>query len=84
MSGRGGGTRRPGPVIRASELGEHAFCGRAWWLRRACGWETRFPERLERGSAAHAAHGRAVAGSSRLALLGAALVAAALLLALLA
>ncbi|MFD3163230.1 hypothetical protein [Herpetosiphon sp. NSE202] len=46
------------PIIRASELGEYDFCARAWWLRRECGWQGRFPERLAQGEVAHQRHGR--------------------------
>lgn len=71
------------PVIRASELGEYDFCARAWWLRRALGWSSRHRERLERGEQAHAAHGRAVAGSGRLMFFGLLLLLAGLALAVL-
>ncbi len=68
------------PIIRASELGDYEFCARAWWLRRALGWQSRYQGRLVRGEQAHAAHGRAVSASSRLVLIGAALIGLALVL----
>ena len=71
------------PIIRASEIGEYEFCARAWWLRREHGWRSRYPERLAQGEQAHAAHGRAVAGSQRMLLIGLALIGLALALALL-
>jgi len=72
------------PIIRASEVGEYVYCARAWWLRRVAGLEPAGRERRERGSALHRRHGRAVAGSRMLVLLGAALAMVAVLLILLA
>ena len=72
------------PIIRASEVGEYVYCARAWWLRRVAGLEPAGRERRERGSALHRRHGRAVAGSRMLVLLGAALALAAVLLMMLA
>lgn len=73
---------RQQPIIRASEIGEYAFCARAWWLQRIQGHPTRHPERLARGIVAHARHGQRVAASRWLLWLGLAclLGAAALLL----
>lgn len=68
------------PIIRASEIGEYEFCARAWWLHHVEGWETRFPERLQRGEVAHTRHGRRVETSRRLLWIGiACLVIAALI-----
>ena len=50
------------PIIRASELGEYVFCARAWWLRRALGWEPEGHARREYGTLLHRRHGRALAG----------------------
>ncbi len=72
------------PIIRASELGDYEFCARAWWLRRALGWRSRYQERLVRGEQAHVVHGRAVAASGRLALVGVALIVLAAVLLVLA
>ncbi len=45
--------------ITASELGDYAYCRRAWWLRavQGLGTEER-SERFERGQARHRAHAR--------------------------
>jgi CRISPR/Cas system-associated exonuclease Cas4 (RecB family) len=71
------------PIIRASEVGEYVYCARAWWLRRVVGLEPDGRERRELGTAMHRRHGRAVAGSRVLVLLGTALVLVAALLILL-
>ncbi len=68
------------PIIRASEVGEYVYCARAWWLRRVVGLEPAGHERREYGTALHQRHGRAVAGSRTLMLLGVALALAALVL----
>lgn len=45
--------------ITASELGDYAYCRRAWWLRAVQGLETdEHSERFERGHARHRAHAR--------------------------
>ena len=71
------------PIIRASEMGEYVYCARAWWLRRVAGLEPAGHERRELGTALHRRHGRAVASSRALVMLGGALALAALLLILL-
>jgi CRISPR/Cas system-associated exonuclease Cas4 (RecB family) len=71
------------PIIRASEVGEYVYCARAWWLRRVAGLEPAGRERRELGTALHRRHGRAVAGSRALVMLGIALALAAALLILL-
>jgi hypothetical protein len=48
------------PVIRASELGQHAYCARSWWLERVQGIPSANVRELASGVAAHRAHGRAV------------------------
>jgi hypothetical protein len=68
------------PIIRASEVGEYVYCARAWWLRRVAGLEPAGHERREYGTALHHRHGRVVAGSRTLLLLGIALALAALVL----
>jgi CRISPR/Cas system-associated exonuclease Cas4 (RecB family) len=71
------------PIIRASEVGEYVYCARAWWLRRVAGLEPAGRERRELGTMLHHRHGRAVAGSRALVMLGIALALAAALLILL-
>lgn len=56
----------PGRVIRASELGQYAYCAKAWWLGSVAGVASTNTEALARGTAAHAAHGRTVWLSSAL------------------
>ena len=63
-------TRQRQPIIRASEVGEYVYCARAWWLRRVMGLEPAGSERRERGTVLHRRHGRAVAGSRALLLIG--------------
>ena len=68
------------PIIRASEVGEYVYCARAWWLRRVAGLEPAGRERREWGTVLHRRHGRAVAGSRALIVVGAALALTAALL----
>lgn len=70
-------------IVRASELGEHAYCARSWWLRHIQGWEPSNRARLERGEANHQRHGTQVALSQRLVWIGLGCLALALVLALL-
>ena len=79
--------RKPGQVIRASELGQYTYCARAWWLGRVLGYRSSNLERLAAGEAAHIRHGQKVVSSRRLqrwayVSLALALLAGALLLAL--
>ena len=59
MSGRGQF------VLRASEVGRYTYCARAWWLQRVKGIEPRNLAALQRGTEAHAAHGRGVERAGR-------------------
>lgn len=66
----------PHRFVSASELGEYAYCRRAWWLRAVRGVTTaEQSERFGRGHRAHARHGatvivaRALAVAAALALL---------------
>ena len=79
--------RKTGKVIRASELGQYAYCARAWWLGRVLGYRSANLERMAAGEAAHVRHGHKVVGYHRLrrwayVSLALALLAGALLLAL--
>ena len=47
-------------LIRASELAQHAYCARAWWLGSVMGVPAGNTRELDRGEAAHAKHGRQV------------------------
>jgi hypothetical protein len=58
------------PVIRASEIGQHAFCARSWWLGRVKGYASTHVEEMAGGRAAHWMHGRTVARYLRLQRLG--------------
>ena len=51
-------------VIRASEIGQWAYCQRAWWLARQ-GHENRNVAALQAGIQAHTAHGQNVAAAQR-------------------
>lgn len=52
------------PIIRASEIGQWAYCQRAWWLARQ-GYAGDNVEALEAGTAAHARHARGLASAER-------------------
>jgi hypothetical protein len=51
---------RASDIIRASELGQHAYCARAWWLARTQAYCSSNIVELRRGTANHHAHGRSV------------------------
>ena len=51
-------------VISASEVGEYAYCAKAWYLKR-CGAEAE-GEQLAAGTAFHTRHGTEVARAARL------------------
>ncbi len=79
--------KKTGQVIRASELGQYAYCARAWWLGRVLGYRSANLENMAAGEAAHVRHGQKVVSSHRLrrwayVSLALALLAGALLLAL--
>jgi len=50
-------------IIRASEVGEYAYCARAWWLRRVRGRQPRNWRDLDAGTSRHRAHGQTVRGA---------------------
>ena len=58
--------REPTPVITASELGQHAFCARSWWLGRVRGYPSAHRQEMAAGLSAHQAHGRSVVHYHRL------------------
>jgi hypothetical protein len=47
-------------VIRASEVGAHVYCARAWWLGSVEGVRPDDVRRLQTGSTVHEQHGRRV------------------------
>ena len=50
----------PEEIIRASEVGQYAFCARAWWLGRILGYRSANLEAMARGTSSHLLHGRVV------------------------
>lgn len=49
-------------IIRASEIGQYAYCARAWWLGRVKGYRSTNVRAMRQGAAGHDRHGRAVEG----------------------
>jgi hypothetical protein len=49
-------------IIRASEIGQHVYCARAWWLGRVKGYRSTNVAAMRWGTGQHRAHGRAVEG----------------------
>jgi len=62
------------PVIRASEIGQHAFCARSWWLGRVKGHRSAHIQQMSVGEHAHQMHGRMVVRYHRLQRLSSALL----------
>jgi hypothetical protein len=52
-------------IIQASEVGEYAYCARAWWLHRVEGLSSANLEALARGTSIHLGHGRRVKSAGR-------------------
>lgn len=53
---------RDDDIVRASELGQYAYCARAWWYARVKGYRPENRAALWRGTARHSQHGRRVVG----------------------
>jgi hypothetical protein len=47
-------------IIRASELGQYAFCAQAWWLGSVEGAPSANVREMDAGASAHEQHGRTV------------------------
>lgn len=72
---------RPERFISASELGEYAYCRRAWWLRAVRGVTTEQQgRRFARGTTAHRRHGWTLWWSRALGMVAGLLVVAAIAL----
>lgn len=67
-------------VIRASELGQYAFCAKAWWLGSVDGVPSANVREMDAGQSAHEQHGQTVQLSTWLNRAGLALVAAGLVM----
>ena len=72
----------PARVIRASEIGQYAYCARAWWLGSVVGVPATNVNELQRGATMHRRHGQAVWLSRALLVVAAALVVLAIAIAL--
>lgn len=51
---------RESVIISASEIGQFAYCPRAWWLARVEGCQPADQEALQEGEQFHRRHGRGV------------------------
>ncbi len=69
--------------IRASEVGQYAFCPRAWWLGAVEGLPSAHQEEMEAGERAHRAHGRRARAALLLTRIALALLALAVLVTIL-
>ncbi len=70
----------PHRVIRASEIGQYAYCARAWWLSSVVGAPSANSAELGRGAAMHRRHGQRVWLSRALVIAAAALAGLALVI----
>jgi len=68
------------PIIRASELGQYAFCAQAWWLGSIEGVPSANVREMDAGVSAHERHGRTVQLSAWLGRAGIACLALGLLM----
>jgi hypothetical protein len=53
-------------TLTASEVGQHSFCARSWWLGRVRGHRSVHQQDMAAGRAAHRAHGHLVMRYHRL------------------
>jgi CRISPR/Cas system-associated exonuclease Cas4 (RecB family) len=67
-------------VIRASEIGQYAFCARAWWLGSVQGRPSSHQREMTAGEMVHRRHGREVRMTTQLTLLAYILLAMAITL----
>lgn len=51
--------------IRASEVGQYAYCARAWWLGQVKGVPSTHGEEMAAGRVAHLRHGQAIIRAQR-------------------
>jgi CRISPR/Cas system-associated exonuclease Cas4 (RecB family) len=54
-------------IIRASEVGQYAYCARAWWLGSVQGLPSSHQQEMMVGEAVHLRHGKGVRVSLALA-----------------
>jgi hypothetical protein len=47
-------------VVRASEIGQYAYCAHAWWLGSVQGLPSSRQQEMAAGEVAHRRHGRGV------------------------
>ena len=62
-------------VVRASELGQYAYCAKAWWLGSVEGVPSANVREMDAGQSAHEQHGQTVQLAAWLNRAGLALVA---------
>ncbi len=48
------------PLIRASEVGQYAYCARAWWLGQVKGMPSAHEREMAAGKSLHLKHGRTI------------------------
>jgi CRISPR/Cas system-associated exonuclease Cas4 (RecB family) len=70
-------------VIRASEIGQYAYCARAWWLGSVQGRPSSHQQEMTAGEMVHRRHGRRVRMTTQLTLLAYVLLAIAITLGIL-
>lgn len=61
-------------IIRASEIGQYAYCARAWWLGQVVGYRSANVDAMQAGTTRHQVHGRSVVAYHRLRCLALALL----------